>query len=285
MFIVCDALGSSVAGLAAHTCQSCCTHHCSSHGPLSELILVCALQKDISKVREVFDDFLAKYPLCYGYWMQYVGAEVSSGDKCADVLERGVAATPYSIELWLYYIDRLRKGDASVDDVRKCAPAHTVACMRCRQACTADALLPQCGSIAAMSVACLTPSHTSTCRLFSRAAQYVSIDWNAHRLLDKWLEYESSQQDIRHMADIYMMAIALPMKELQRMYASFTDFASQHALSAMVSQEAIDAATLEVRPTLCLPSSSPTCSTVIAAHDTVCSLLVCAHVLVLHELR
>lgn len=82
------------------------------------------MQKDIAKVREVFDDFLAKYPLCYGYWMQYVAAEASHGDQADNVLERGVAATPYSIELWLHYIDRLRKGEASPDDIRKCASAH-----------------------------------------------------------------------------------------------------------------------------------------------------------------
>jgi hypothetical protein len=72
-------------------------------------------------VREVFDDFLAKYPLCYGYWMQYVSAEASVGDKADEVLDRGVAATPYSIELWLHYIERLRKNErATPDDVRKC---------------------------------------------------------------------------------------------------------------------------------------------------------------------
>lgn len=81
------------------------------------------MQKDINKVREVFDDFLAKYPLCYGYWMQYVGAEASVGDQADAVLERGVSATPYSIELWLHYIDRVRKSDAAAPDaVRTCAP-------------------------------------------------------------------------------------------------------------------------------------------------------------------
>ena len=83
------------------------------------------LQKDINKVREVFDDFLAKYPLCYGYWMQYVGAEASVGDQADAVLERGVAATPYSIELWLHYIERIRKSDAaSADGIRTCAFAN-----------------------------------------------------------------------------------------------------------------------------------------------------------------
>jgi hypothetical protein len=100
------------------------------------------VQKDINKVREVFDDFLAKYPLCYGYWMQYVGAEASVGDQADAVLERGVAATPYSIELWLHYIDRVRKSDSgNIDFVRtcvlrlqqprrsqSCASSHAVAC-------------------------------------------------------------------------------------------------------------------------------------------------------------
>ena len=81
------------------------------------------MQKDIHKVREVFDDFLAKYPLWYGYWMQYVGAEVAVGDQADAVLERGVSATPYSIEMWLHYIDRVRKTEGSSPDaVRTYAP-------------------------------------------------------------------------------------------------------------------------------------------------------------------
>ena len=90
------------------------------------------------------------------------------------------------------------------------------------------------------------PQAHLACRLFQRAAQYVSIDWNAHKLLDPYLEYESSQQDLQRMADVYMMALALPMKELSRFYKSFTAWAAQHPLSAMASPEQIAAATHDV---------------------------------------
>ena len=105
----------------------------SSHLPVKVRSLTdpsLALQKDISKAREVFDDFLAKYPLCYGYWMQYVAAEASHGDQAETVLERGVAATPYSIELWLHYIDRLRKSEVSAEDIRRCTRSASAPCLR-----------------------------------------------------------------------------------------------------------------------------------------------------------
>jgi hypothetical protein len=49
------------------------------------------------------------------------------------------------------------------------------------------------------------------------------------------------------MAEVYMTALALPMKELRRLHAAFSDFAAQHELPAMLTPEQVDAAVLEVR--------------------------------------
>lgn len=78
----------------------------------------------MDKVRTVLDHFLAKFPLCYGYWQKYANAESSLGDTASTeaVLERAVAATPYSIEIWLHYIAWKRKQpDCSDESVRRCA--------------------------------------------------------------------------------------------------------------------------------------------------------------------
>ncbi|KAL1834877.1 hypothetical protein ACET3Z_004528 [Daucus carota] len=43
----------------------------------------------ISKVRKVYDAFLAEFPLCYGYWKKYADHEerVGSTDKVIEVYE------------------------------------------------------------------------------------------------------------------------------------------------------------------------------------------------------
>ena len=64
---------------------------------------------------------MAEYPLCYGYWKKYADAEtrLSSSDDARRVFERGVAATPYSADLWGHFA-AFKKGlsDATPDDVR-----------------------------------------------------------------------------------------------------------------------------------------------------------------------
>ena len=69
------------------------------------------MQDAIDRIRPVFDAFLARFPLCYGYWQKYVTAESKLADAAAAerVLERGVASTPYSLDLWLFYTAWKRK--------------------------------------------------------------------------------------------------------------------------------------------------------------------------------
>ncbi|KXZ54454.1 hypothetical protein GPECTOR_4g1005 [Gonium pectorale] len=87
----------------------------------TSLLTIAERLDDMEKVRAAYDAFLAEYPLCYGYWKKYADAEVrhQSTDMAAHVYERGVAATPYSADLWAHYA-AFKKGlpDASPDDVR-----------------------------------------------------------------------------------------------------------------------------------------------------------------------
>lgn len=52
-----------------------------------------------------YDAFLASWPLCYGYWKKYAEAEARHGsvERAVAVYERGCAATPTSVDIWLYY--------------------------------------------------------------------------------------------------------------------------------------------------------------------------------------
>ncbi|KAK9805742.1 hypothetical protein WJX73_004772 [Symbiochloris irregularis] len=84
--------------------------------------LITATEKlgDITKLREVYDDFLAEFPLCYGYWKKYADAEVRAGapEQAAIVFQRGVAAVPYSVDLWGHYTTFRQNQQAEPDDVR-----------------------------------------------------------------------------------------------------------------------------------------------------------------------
>ncbi|BCR83224.1 putative mRNA splicing protein (Prp39) [Aspergillus chevalieri] len=59
----------------------------------------------ITTVRSVYDRFLAKFPLLFGYWKKYADLEFSiTGTEAADmVYERGVASISPSVDLWTNY--------------------------------------------------------------------------------------------------------------------------------------------------------------------------------------
>ena len=61
------------------------------------------------------DAFLAEFPLCFGYWKKYAEAEARHGqlERAGHVYERGVAAVPYSVDMWAHYCThRLNSGAA-----------------------------------------------------------------------------------------------------------------------------------------------------------------------------
>ena len=78
------------------------------------------MQGDITKLREVYDSFLTEFPLCYGYWKKYADAELRGGapEQAGAVLERGVAAVPYSVDLWGHFATFKQNQQAAPDDVR-----------------------------------------------------------------------------------------------------------------------------------------------------------------------
>ncbi|KAK1367736.1 RNA-processing protein, HAT helix [Heracleum sosnowskyi] len=59
----------------------------------------------ISKIRQLYDDFLAEFPLCYGYWKRYADHEERMGSthKVVEVYERALQGLTYSVHMWLHY--------------------------------------------------------------------------------------------------------------------------------------------------------------------------------------
>ncbi|KAJ3208853.1 hypothetical protein HDU82_001824 [Entophlyctis luteolus] len=73
-----------------------------------------------SNLRLVYDGFLAKFPLCFGYWKKYADSalRLEGTEKADEVFERGVTAIQNSIDLWNHYIQfKLDKSD-DVDAIR-----------------------------------------------------------------------------------------------------------------------------------------------------------------------
>eukprot|EP00882_Tetradesmus_deserticola_P022185 GHRQ01024077.1.p2 GENE.GHRQ01024077.1~~GHRQ01024077.1.p2 ORF type:complete len:199 (+),score=63.65 GHRQ01024077.1:1339-1935(+) len=99
------------------SCKQRHAAYSSAHG-----VACLCLQDDVQHIRAAYDAFLAEYPLCYGYWKRYAEAEQRHGssEAAAAVYERGVAATPYSTELWVAYAGLLLAADAETDAVRRC---------------------------------------------------------------------------------------------------------------------------------------------------------------------
>ncbi|XP_031482561.1 pre-mRNA-processing factor 39-1 isoform X1 [Nymphaea colorata] len=62
-------------------------------------------EDNVSKIRRVYDAFLAEFPLCYGYWKKYADheARLATVDKIVEVYERAVLAVTYSVDIWLHY--------------------------------------------------------------------------------------------------------------------------------------------------------------------------------------
>lgn len=59
----------------------------------------------ITAMRDIYDRFLAKFPLFFGYWKKYADLEFSiAGTEAADmVYERGIASINNSVDLWSNY--------------------------------------------------------------------------------------------------------------------------------------------------------------------------------------
>lgn len=59
----------------------------------------------IELVRNVYDLFLGKFPLFYGYWKKYADFEFSIGgtETAEMVYERGVSSIPSCVQLWTHY--------------------------------------------------------------------------------------------------------------------------------------------------------------------------------------
>lgn len=86
------------------------------------------LQGQISKIRKVYDAFLAEFPLCYGYWKKYADHEerMGSSDKVVEVYERAVQGVTYSVDMWLHYCVFAINTYGDPDTIRRCVQINSL---------------------------------------------------------------------------------------------------------------------------------------------------------------
>lgn len=74
--------------------------------------------QDVDAAREAYDAFLSHYPYCYGYWRKYADYEKKKGEKTKsqEVFERGLAAIPLSVDLWLHYLNHIKNAHKEDED-------------------------------------------------------------------------------------------------------------------------------------------------------------------------
>jgi hypothetical protein len=77
----------------------------------------------------------------------------------------------------------------------------------------------------------------SKCRLYGRALQYVGGDWCAHKVFDKWIEYETGQGSVLQLAHVYKQAIATTTEDLRRLHNAFVEFVSQNDSKLLMSED------------------------------------------------
>ena len=75
------------------------------------------------RVAPTFESFLAKFPLCFGYWCKYADLQRRLGEagsvdaaeaqeKAATIYDRALEAVPLSVELWKAYTAHVKAATA-----------------------------------------------------------------------------------------------------------------------------------------------------------------------------
>ena len=73
---------------------------------LAEGVKSLTSDQDKQNLRTVYDHFLGKFPLLFGYWKKYADWEalMAGPESAVAVYERGVTSIHNSVDLWVFYL-------------------------------------------------------------------------------------------------------------------------------------------------------------------------------------
>ncbi|GMF74390.1 unnamed protein product [Aspergillus oryzae] len=169
----------------------------------------------ITTVRNVYDRFLAKFPLLFGYWKKYADLEFSiTGTEAADMV-------------WIIALDSF--SPVFIADSIKCSCLPSLP--------TPFASRPPVPGPVAGELKLLTCIHF--CRLFERGASSVGLDFLAHPFWDKYIEFEERVEAYDKIFAILGRVIHIPMHQYARYFERYRQLAQTRPVAELAPPETL----------------------------------------------
>ncbi|XP_076877486.1 pre-mRNA-processing factor 39 [Brachyhypopomus gauderio] len=165
----------------------------------TDLLQYCEQESHMTASRRALKAFLARYPLCYGYWKKFADLERRAGhnNKAEEVCVQGLKAIPLSVDLWIHYINLLLG--------------------------TLNMNLPE--------------SIQRIRSTFEDALEAAGWDWHSDRLWDLYAEWEKEQGDLRAMTVVYERVMKVPTQLYSTHYEKLKTHLTTHPLQDVLSPE------------------------------------------------
>ncbi|XP_037531735.1 pre-mRNA-processing factor 39 [Nematolebias whitei] len=165
----------------------------------TDLLQYCEQERHIEASRKALEAFLARYPLCYGYWKKYVDLERRSGNnnKAEEVCIWGLKGIPLSIDLWIHYINLLLG--------------------------TLDMNLPD------------SPKRIRS--VFEDAVAAAGLDFHSDRLWDLYIEWEKEQGNAKNAAAVLDRVLKVPTQLYSTHYDKFKEHLNNNPPKDVLSSE------------------------------------------------
>ncbi|KAL0973872.1 hypothetical protein UPYG_G00212260 [Umbra pygmaea] len=157
----------------------------------TDLLQYCEQESHVTASRRALVAFLARYPLCYGYWKKFADLERRAGytNKAQEVCVQGLRAIPLSVDLWIHYINLLL-GTLNMNLAESS--------MRIRSA-------------------------------FEEAVAAAGLDFHSDRLWELYIEWEKEQGDMRAASGVYDRVLRVPTQLYSSHYEKFKTHLNMHA--------------------------------------------------------
>ncbi|UYV80457.1 PRPF39 [Cordylochernes scorpioides] len=184
-------------------------------------------ENNMENAREAFDSFFQYYPYCYGYWKKYADMEKKHEniDKAEEVFERGVAAIPLSVDLWIHYINfcknRYKDEPDCLEKLKTCSGASATPAATVHQPLDSPVEL-------------WLPGRSW---VFERAAAAAGQEFRSDRLWDLYLSWETENHNLRGLLAIYDQLLAIPTQLYSHHYEKFQELVQKNSPQDLLSPE------------------------------------------------
>ncbi|XP_028271850.1 pre-mRNA-processing factor 39 isoform X2 [Parambassis ranga] len=165
----------------------------------TDLLQYCEQESHFSASRRSLEAFLARYPLCYGYWKKFADLERRAGynNKAEEVCIRGLQAIPLSVDLWIHYINLLLG--------------------------TLDMNLPE------------SPERIRS--VFEDAVAAAGLDFHSDRLWDLYVEWEKEQGNMKNAAAVLDRVLKVPTQLYNTHYTKLKEHLNSYPPKDVLSLE------------------------------------------------